>query len=307
MTLTPASAPALERDTPATMCVWKSADGTRLVGDVLGDPGGMPVILLHGSGQTRHAWSSTARALAAAGFHAITFDARGHGDSDWSPVCNYSQGAMIRDLECIAATLDGRTPALVGAGMGGGTSLLAVGERYLNAHALVLVNIAPQTESAAVTRLHAFMRQQPDGFAALDQVDAALRRLRADPARPLNDDGLMRSVRCGDDGKYHWHWDPGFAAWPRDLARRESRFSKSARNLSLPTLLMRGERSEVVSEAGARAFLRLCPHAEYVGVRDAGHTMAGECNDAFGDPVLSFLQRHPDVAGLPSQRARACA
>ncbi|WP_245623739.1 alpha/beta fold hydrolase [Paraburkholderia nodosa] len=299
--------PAYRRDTPAQTCVWKSADGTRLAGDVWGTPNGMPVILLHGSGQTRHAWRRPAQALAAAGFHVIAFDARGHGDSDWSPVCNYSQGAMVRDLECVAAMLDGRAPVLVGAGMGGSTSLLAVGERYLNAHALVLVNIAPQTESAAVARLQSFMRQRPDGFTALDEVDAALQRLRAHPARPLNAEDLMQSMRCGDDGKYHWHWDPGFAAWPRDLARRESRLSKCARNLRLPTLLVRGQSSEVVSEAGARAFLRLCPHAEYVNVRDAGHTIAGDQNDAFGDTVLRFLLRHANAAGLPSQHAKACA
>jgi pimeloyl-ACP methyl ester carboxylesterase len=299
--------PARVRDTPAPAHVWNSADGTRLAGNIWGDPDGMPVILLHGSGQTRHAWNRTARALAAAGFHAIAFDARGHGDSDWSPVCNYSQGAMVRDLECIAATLDGRTPVLVGAGMGGSTSLLAVGERYLNAHALVLVNIAPQTESAAVTRLQSFMRQPTGGFVALDEADAALQRLQGHPVRPLSAEGLMQSVRCGQDGKYRWHWDPGFAAWPRDLARRESRLSQCARNLRLPTLLARGQSSEVVSEAGARAFLRLCPHAEYANVGDTGHTVAGEHNDAFGDAVLRFLLRHRDGAFSPSHRAAACA
>ncbi|WP_321951634.1 alpha/beta fold hydrolase [Paraburkholderia bannensis] len=264
-------------DTPASMRVWRSADGTRLAGDAWGDPTGAPVILLHGSGQTRHAWTSTARALAAAGCHAITFDARGHGDSDWSPVCNYSQGAMVRDLDSIVATLDGRPPALVGAGMGGSTSLLAVGERHVNASALVLLNIAPQTESTAVARLQTFMRQQPGDFEA---------------APALSAEGLMQTVRCGEDGKYRWHWDPGFAAWPRDLTRRESRLSTCARNLALPTLLVRGESSEVVSEAGAQAFLRLCRHAEYVNLRDAGHTAAGASNDVFGNTVLRFLLRH---------------
>lgn len=151
------------------------------------------------------------------------------------------------------------------------------------------------------------MRQPPDGFMAFEEVDAALQRLGANPARPLNADHLMQSVRCGDDGKLRWHWDPGFAAWPRDLARRESRLSQCARNLNLPTLLVRGQSSEVVSEAGARAFLRVCPHAEYVQVRDAGHTVAGKRNDAFGETVLRFLLRHAADACLPSHRAAFCA
>jgi pimeloyl-ACP methyl ester carboxylesterase len=265
MTLTQSQAPAGTGDTPPPRCVWKSRDGTRLAGDVWGSLEGTPVILLHGSGQTRHAWTRTARALARQGFYTIAFDARGHGDSDWSPVCNYSQGAMVRDLECVASMLDGRKPILVGAGMGGSTSLLAVGEHYLHAHALVLVNIAPQTESAAVTRLQSFLRQK------------------------------------------RWHWDPGFAAWPRDLVRRESRLSKCARNLSVPTLLVRGQSSEVVSEAGAQAFLRLCPHAAYENVSDAGHTSAGESNDVFGDTVLRFLLQHADATGPSPHRKTACA
>ena len=293
MTLTPAPM----REMPETMREWKSADGTRLAGEVWGDPDGMPVILLHGSVQTRHAWRGTARALAAAGFHAIVFDARGHGASDWSPVCNYSQGAMVRDLECVAAMLDGRTPALVGAGMGGSTSLLAVGERYLNARALVLVNIAPQTERAAVTRLETFMRQPPGCLTAVDATDPG-------PAS-LADLQTGSCVRWGADGDYHWHWDPGFAAWPRDLARRESRLSQSARNLRLPTMLVRGESSEVVSEAGAQAFLRLCPHAEYADVRDAGHPTAGESNDVFSATVLRFLLRHTSTAMRAGKCVRA--
>nr|WP_087131702.1 alpha/beta hydrolase [Caballeronia pedi] len=272
--------------------VWTGADGNRLAGTAWGNPAGVPVILLHSSGQTRHAWSDTARALAKAGFHAITFDARGHGDSDWSPICNYSQGAMVRDLEAIAAQLDVRRPVLVGAGMGGNTSLLAVGERYLEAHALVLVNFAPHIEPPAVTRLQTFMRQHSRGFAALDELIDAFRQAVPTGARLSKREALMQSVRCCDDGKYRWHWDPAFAAWPHDLSRRQSRLAASARNVRPPTLLVRGARSEVVSEAGARAFLDFCPHAEYADVRNAGHTIAAESNNAFGEAILAFLLRH---------------
>ena len=97
---------------------WTSADGPARR-PLMGRPDGAPVILLHGSGQTRHAWSGMGRLLGAAGFHAVAFDARGHGESDWSPTCNYSLGAMILDLERVAAMFDGRRPIVVGA-LGGG-------------------------------------------------------------------------------------------------------------------------------------------------------------------------------------------
>lgn len=287
-----------------TTHTWKGADGIRLAGRSWGDPDGTPVVLLHGSGQTRHAWSGMGRALGATGFHAVAFDARGHGESDWSPTGNYSQGAMIRDLERVAAMFEGRRPVLVGAGLGGGTSLLAVGEGYLDAEALVLVNIAPYIEPAGVLRLQSFMRQPPDGFGSPDEAADAIRNYRARPAHALTQESLARSLRY-DDGKYRWHWDPHFLAWPRDLARRHTRFAASARRLKLPTLLVRGEESEIVSKAGAREFLDLCPHAEHADVRDAGHTVAGEHNDRFVHTVLDFLERR--LPRGPALRDRAVA
>lgn len=276
---------------------WTSADGLRLAGHSWGDPDGAPVILLHGSGQTRHAWSGMGRLLGAAGFHAVAFDARGHGESDWSPTCNYSLGAMILDLERVAAMFDGRRPIVVGAGLGGGTSLLAVGEGYLEAAALVLVNIAPCIEPAGALRLQSFMRQQPDGFGSLDEAANALRHYRPHPPQALSEESLARSLRY-DDGKYRWHWDPHFLAWPRDLTRRHARFAASARRLTLPTLFLRGAASDIVSEAGAREFLSLCPHAEHTDVRNASHTVAGEHNGLFVHAVLDFLERR-----IPPDRA----
>ena len=63
---------------------YHTSDGLELVADAWGERGAPPVILLHGGGQTRHAWGGTARRLAEAGFHALSIDLRGHGDSAWA-------------------------------------------------------------------------------------------------------------------------------------------------------------------------------------------------------------------------------
>ena len=72
-----------------------------------------------------------------------------------------------------------------------------------------------------------------------------------------------------------------------------------ARALKLPTLLVRGGLSDVLSEAGAQAFLQLCPHSEYVNITDAGHMVAGDRNDIFGNAVIDFLSRTVPVGGEP--------
>lgn len=153
--------------TPQPMHHWDGAQGVRLAGDSWGVPSGPLVMLQHGGGQTRHAWKRTGEVLGEAGFHAVAFDARGHGDSDWAEGGAYSQDLMVRDLQYILAALGNRPAVLVGASMGGGTSLVAAGENLVNASALVLVDIAPRIEPEGVKNIQAFMFRNPEGFGSL--------------------------------------------------------------------------------------------------------------------------------------------
>jgi pimeloyl-ACP methyl ester carboxylesterase len=98
-------------------------------------------------------------------------------------------------------------------------------------------------------------------------------------------------VRLGAGGKYHWHWDPLFSTAQHDLAAWERHLESCARKLALPTLLIRGGLSDVLSDTGAREFLAMCPQSEYVDVADAGHMVAGDRNDVFGTAVQAFLRR----------------
>ncbi|HXZ07162.1 MAG TPA: alpha/beta hydrolase [Paraburkholderia sp.] len=278
--------------TPQPMHLWKGAGGIRLAGDSWGNPDGSPVVLLHGGGQTRHAWGRTGERLGHAGFFAIAYDARGHGDSGWSDAGDYSLDALAADLRCVLATLGIRQPALVGASLGGATSLVAIGEQQVDASALILVDIVPYTEPAGVDRIRAFMGQNPDGFGSLEEVADAIGRYRPAQARRRNLQGLAKNVRLGGDGRYRWHWDPQFLAGQIDLRTRHARLGDCARSLTQPTLLVRGGTSDVVSETGVQEFLAFCPHAEYVNVAQAGHMVAGDRNDVFGEAALQFLTRH---------------
>ena len=278
---------------------WRGFGGISIAGDAWGKPDGPLVLLQHGGGQTRHAWKGTGQLLGATGYYAVAFDARGHGDSEWAPDGLYSQDVMVRDLECVVAQLGKPRPVLVGASMGGGTSLVAAGEDHVDASALIMVDIAPRVETEGIAKIQAFMAQKPEGFSSLEEVAEAIGNYQPQRVRPKNLDGLAKNVRLGADGKYHWHWDPLFRAGIRNLERREQRLEDCARHLTLPTLLVRGGLSDVLSEAGAQHFLTLCPHAEYVNVTNAGHMVAGDRNDIFGGSVIAFLGRTVPVDGAP--------
>ncbi|MFN0028599.1 MAG: alpha/beta fold hydrolase [Acidimicrobiales bacterium] len=285
--------------TPDPMHHWEGTGGVIIAGDSWGDPNGPLVLLQHGGGQTRHAWKGAGETLGAAGYHAVAFDARGHGDSTWAADGTYGMDVMVDDLIAVIDALGGRRAVLVGASMGGGTSLVAIGEDRVDATALVLVDIGPRIEPEGAEKIQAFMGQKPEGFDSLEEVAEAIASYQPHRKRMQNLDGLGKNVRLGDDGRYHWHWDPRFRAGRRDLEARRLRLEACASNLSLPTMLVRGGLSDVLSEEGAQAFLELCPHSEYVNVTDAGHMVAGDRNDVFADSVIDFLTRTVPVSGEP--------
>ena len=288
--------------TPEPMHLWRGMGGIRIAGDSWGDPSGPLVVLQHGGGQTRHAWKGTGEVLGAAGYRAIAIDARGHGDSDWAADGIYSQDLMVGDLQCVLGALGNPRPVLVGASMGGGTSLVAVGERHVDATALVLADIAPRIEVAGIEKINAFMMRNPEGFDTLEQVADAIASYQPHRERPKHLQGLAKNVRLGADGKYHWHWDPRMRNGHRDLKRRQARLEACARALTVPTMLVRGGMSDVLSEEGVQEFLQLAPAAEYVSITSAGHMVAGDRNDSFGKAVVEFLTRVVPAAGSNLQQ-----
>jgi len=282
--------------TPKPSHIWEGYDGNSIAGDSWGNPSSQVVMLLHGGGQTRHAWKGTGEILGDNGYRAIAVDARGHGDSDWSSDGSYSQDLMKLDLLSVLKQLNCSTPVLVGASMGGITSLLASGEpqnpdilKSFLPKGLVMVDIAPKTEPEGVTRIGKFMTHKPEGFDTLEEVAEWISLYQPHRRKKSDLKGLSKNLRINDKGKYCWHWDPRFMTMRKDIQNRERRLSECSKALSIPTLLVRGGLSDILSEEGANHFLHLCMHAKYVNITDAAHMVAGDRNDIFGKSVLKFL------------------
>jgi non-heme chloroperoxidase len=278
------------------MLMLRGANGLAIAADRWGEPGNPLVLLQHGGGQTRHAWKGTGEALARAGFLAYALDARGHGDSEWDADADYSQDVMVDDLIAVAQEIGDTKPVLVGASMGGGVSLCAVGEERMSARALILVDMGPQIEEAGAQRIIDFMHQKPDGFESLEEVAEAIANYQPHRRPPRVLDGLRKNVRLDETGRLRWHWDPRYLADTRSgISERGAKMQAAAERLAqleLPTLLVRGGLSDVLSEQGAQSFLATCPHSEYVSVTDAAHMVAGDRNDLFTSAVADFLGRH---------------
>lgn len=272
----------------------------RLAVDSAGPADGAPVLLLHGGGQTRFAWSGTQARLAGRGYRVIAVDLRGHGDSTWAADGDYSPVAIAHDLLAVLDRASGPA-ALVGASLGGLASLIVAGELAPErAAALVLVDVTPRVNPAGSKRILAFMRSRPDGFADLADAADAVASYIPHRIRPAENEGLARNLRQGDDGRWHWHWDPALIDFP-DEARPipTERLLAAARRVTAPTLLVQGALSDVVTSKTAGELRSVIPHAEHVTVGRAGHMVAGDQNDLFTSAVIEFLDRLPAAGREP--------
>jgi pimeloyl-ACP methyl ester carboxylesterase len=266
------------------------AGGLTLVADVRGSSDAPPVVLLHGGGQTRNAWRSTLDRLADDGWYAISVDLRGHGDSGWADDGDYSLDVLVADIALVSAWC-ASPPAIVGASLGGLAALLAVGEAPPTqpiASALVVVDVAPTIEPAGAARVLGFMAAHAEGFESLEDVADAIHAYNPREGRTPATDGLRKVVRQGAGGRWFWHWDPRLL--PHLDGGDRDRLVAAARAITVPTLVVRGARSDVLSAAGADELVSLVPNACLCDVADAGHMVAGDENDRFNGCLMPFLR-----------------
>lgn len=272
--------------------VFTSDDGVNLVADIAGPSEAPAVILAHGGGQTRHSWSRVFDCLAGQGYRVINYDARGHGDSDWSPDHSYPMERRWQDMARIIADQEGPV-SIVGASMGGGTALYGLSQAF-RPDALVLVDIAPNAERSGMQRVRDFMASGLKGFASLEEAVEAVTAYNPARRRTSKTSGLRRNLRLKQDGRWYWHWDPGMLEIDIDEERAlmAQTFDALHDASEVPVLLVRGLQSDVVTDQTVAEFRARIPSVEIVDVGGAGHMVAGDRNDAFNDAIVSFLDTH---------------
>lgn len=267
------------------------ADGVELQVEEWGPICGDPILLCHGFGQTRGAWSNTAIRLADEGYRCVSVDLRGHGDSDWMADGDYAMDQFRDDLVAVTSWL-GRPAVLVGASMGGLLGLIAEGENAQSSlfRAMILVDVTPRWEAAGVERIIDFMRSNPDGFSDLEEAAASISAYLPHRRRSKSPERLRQLLVLRDDGRLRWHWDPNLLEMVSgEIERYQPRLFAATRAITVPMLLVSGADSDVVSNATIDEFLQLAPHAQHVSVAKATHIVVGDNNAAFTAQIGEFI------------------
>ncbi|MEZ5737441.1 MAG: alpha/beta hydrolase [Novosphingobium sp.] len=267
--------------------------GIGMVADAAGPADAQPILFLHGSGQSRGSWRKALLEAAGRGYRAISLDLRGHGDTDWSPDGMYNVELLIADLRRVIEQI-GSPPILVGTSAGATVGMIVAASPPPPVHAAVLIDISPTPQMEGIDEVRAFMGSAREGFASLEEAADAVAAYLPQRSRPKDTTGLQRNLRFRD-GRYYWHWDPEvffqMSGEPAHVEKSLALLKRAAKTLTVPILYVRGGKSNVVTEEGARAFLELVPHAEYANIAGAHHMVAGDANDAFNEAVFDFIGR----------------
>ena len=270
-------------------------DGLKLAGEAYGDPAAPPVLFFHGGGQSRSSWRGSARKVAEAGYYGVTFDLRGHGDSEWASDGDYLLDAFGRDVEALLAQFD-RPVTLVGASRGGQAAMVGGSRHPGRVRLIMLADVAPLMRDDGVDGIRTFFAESAAGFATLDDAAEVLARNLGQP-RLREAARLTRSMRQDAAGRWHWRWDPatGRAEFLHPPSEGEAVLAAAARVTS-PVVLVRAELSHLLTNEGVAEFQRLAPQLQVVTAKGVGHMFTADRNDAFAAELLGWLDRIPEGA-----------
>ena len=257
-----------------------------------GTAGQPPVLLLHGGAQTAHSWDEFARAIRD-DFHVVALDQRGHGDSAWAPDADYTTAAFLADLEGFVAHLGWDRFTLMGLSMGGINAITFAGTHPEQVARLVIVDVGPEINQAGVEAIRRFVSGGPEEIDSFDEFVALAHRFN--PRRSIENirERLSHNLRRQPNGKWTWKFDKVFRDPERVRPRDSAALWELIGKIRAPSLIVRGEQSDVLDPDVAERMAAILPAGRVVTIPGAGHSVMGDNPPAFRAAVEEFLAAHP--------------
>lgn len=256
-----------------------------------GEPDAPPLLLLHGGNQSAHSWDLVSLHLADR-YHIYALDQRGHGDSEWARDAEYAPDQMARDALALIAQEGVAAPIVVGHSMGGMVTMRLTALEPTLPRAVGLVDVGPEVSQRGAETIRNFVVRNTE----FDQLDQFIDRVVAyDPFRSR--EHIERTARYNlvqrSDGRYvsksdRLLHDPEFRQRARpDSERRD--VAQGFHAFAGPTLLIRGERSNILEAEAAQRFVTGLPNARLVEVSDCGHNVHSQNTPGFLEALTPWL------------------
>jgi pimeloyl-ACP methyl ester carboxylesterase len=238
-----------------------------------GDPRNRDVLLcVHGLTRTGRDFDELARALCGQ-WRVVCPDIAGRGDSDRLAEAQlYAMPQYVCDMVTLIARLDVEAVNWLGTSMGGliGMALAAQAGSLLKK--LVLNDAGPLITRASLERIASYVGQAPS-FGSIEEAERYIRTVSA-PFGPHSDAQwrwLTETwLRRNEDGSWRAHYDPRIAE-PRMVPEQDLELWQLYDAVRCPTLLLRGELSDLLTRDTAKEMMRRGPKAKVVEIRGVGH------------------------------------
>jgi pimeloyl-ACP methyl ester carboxylesterase len=240
-----------------------------------GDPRNREVLVcVHGLTRSSRDFDELARALCGQ-FRVVCPDVAGRGDSDrLADAKLYSWAQYVADMVTLIARLDVESVSWLGTSLGGFVGMALAAQNGSPVSKLILNDAAPVIAKASLARIGSYVGAAPV-FASLDEADKYVRTISA----PFGEhsDAQWRTlaetwVRKNEDGTWRPHYDLRIAeAFNATMPDKDLELWHVYDAVRCPTLLIRGERSDLVSRDTAAQMTRRGPKATVVEFRNVGH------------------------------------
>jgi len=253
-------------------------NGVRLSYVELGDPGGPPVLLLHGYTDSSRVWTILAPQLMR--YRLIVPDQRGHGGSD-APACCYGMSQYADDARLLLDALNVERAAVVGHSMGSLVAQVMAAEHPGRVSRIVLIG------STALPAVHR-------GNWMWTEI-SALRTPIASNAEFLRAWGPRSSPTPVNPGLLPYY-EPEIAATPPHVWRAVLRelldvpIGRYAPDVRAPVLILSGGRDEIFPAEHHRALVAAYPGAQADVFPELGHNLVLERPHEVGPVLVRFLE-----------------
>lgn len=256
---------------------YRSQDDLRLYWREYGDPCATATPVLCLAGLTRNSKDLHELALHLGQTRRVLApDYRGRGrsayDPDWR---NYNVRVCLDDIRHLLAVAGVHRVAVIGTSLGGILAMAMAAAYPTLLAGAVLNDVGPEVEIAGLRHIVEYIRvdrPQPD----IDSAVATIRRML--PRVQFRDPAIWQKMventyRKGDDGLLHFDWDVAIVRPLLEPAEPTPDLWPLFRALKrVPALALRGEVSEILSEATFAAMARAKPDMTQLTVAGTGHT-----------------------------------
>lgn len=236
-----------------------------------------PIVLLHGLMGSGACWTPLARALEEK--HDVVMpDARGHGGSS-APERGYRYEDHARDVVGLIAGLGLARPVLLGHSMGGMTAAVVASQAAELLRGLVLVDptfLTPARQREVYESDVAEQHRQALGLSKSEMIARALAR---------GADRSLEILELQAEARLHTRMPAFDVLMPPNPDYRDL-----VRALDVPTLLVVGDRSPVLSLDMAAELRGLSSCLRVEVIEDAGHGIPFEQPERLAEIVQAFLR-----------------